>query len=303
MAENLGALRTEQVNPNTLNMDCVDEEGFVTLMAEENFVAAQAVRNAGRELALALRLINEKIKKGGRLIYCGAGTSGRLGVLDASECPPTFGVDNGLVVGVMAGGDRALRFSSESTEDSMDEGIKDMKAIELNENDALVAIAASGRTPYCIGALRYAEELGAAAIALVCNPDSKMQSEAELTIVLDTGAEALTGSTRLKAGTATKMVLNALSTGAMVAMGKTYQNLMVDMRATNEKLKNRAVRMLMTAIKIKDRDQAAALLASAEGNVKAAIVMYETGVSYSQAMSRLDKCGGFVRAAIKEENQ
>lgn len=303
MQEMLDRLGTEQVNPNSLHMDTANADEFLTMLSRANFEAAQAVRAAQPMLEKALDLVREKMLSGGRLIYCGAGTSGRLGVLDASECPPTFGVPSGLVVGVMAGGDRALRFSSESTEDHEEIGVQDMQNIALDEKDVLVAIAASGRTPYCIGALRYARSVGAAAIALSCNQNAKMSAEADVAVELDTGAEVLTGSTRMKAGTATKMALNALSTGAMVALGKVYQNLMVDMKATNEKLRDRAVRMLMTATETSDPVHAAELLRQADGSVKLALVMEKTRSTKEEAKALLEKAHGIAAKAIAYQNE
>ena len=302
MKETLNRLGTEQVNPDSLHMDTASEDEFLTMLSRANFEASQAVQDAQPMLEKALKLVREKMLLGGRLVYCGAGTSGRLGVLDASECPPTFGVPNDLVVGVMAGGDRALRFSSESTEDHEEIGAADMKNIALNAQDVLVAIAASGRTPYCIGALRYARSVGAATIALSCNINAKMSAEADVAVELNTGAEVLTGSTRMKAGTATKMALNALSTGAMVALGKVYQNLMVDMKATNEKLRDRAVRMLLTATETSDPDHAAELLKQADGSVKLALVMEKTHSTKDEAKALLEQAHGIASNAIALKN-
>lgn len=286
---------TELINQDTLDMDIADDASYLRMMSKANSEAARAVELAENELQSALRVIRERLLGGGRLVYCGAGTSGRLGVLDASECPPTFGVSDNVVVGVMAGGDRALRYSSESIEDHPEIGEEDMRAISLCERDALVAIAASGRTPYCLGALAYAKRVGAAAIALVCSEHSKMAQEAELTVVLKTGPEPLTGSTRLKAGTATKMAINALSTGAMIGLGKVYRNLMVDMRASNEKLRARAVRMLRTATGMDTDHRAQELLRAADGSVKRAIVMENEGVTAREADALLQARGGHVR--------
>ena len=299
MAEMLNLLATEGVNQDTLTLDTASGEEFLEMMNRADMEAARAVSAARGALAKALDIVSERLLRGGRLVYCGAGTSGRLGVLDASECPPTFGVDNGLVVGVMAGGDRALRFSSESAEDHPEYGEADMKAIDLCEKDALVAIAASGRTPYCIGALTYARQIGAAAIALVCNEHTRMEEAAELTVALKTGPEVLSGSTRLKAGTATKMALNALSTGAMVRLGKVYGNLMVDMKATNGKLRDRAERMFLTAAGTSDLPHAREMLKRAEGSVKLALVMEKTGLDKTGALSALEKTRGHAREAIE----
>lgn len=297
--EQLGMLETEKVNPATVHLDTASEEEFLQMMSRANAEAARAVDAAQPALALTLREIKARLARDGRLIYCGAGTSGRLGVLDASECPPTFGVPDALVVGVIAGGDRALRFSSENAEDSAAQGEEAMRELSLCEKDVLVAIAASGRTPYCLGALRRAREVGAKAIALVCNAGCPMSREADIAIELATGPEVLTGSTRLKAGTATKMALNALSTGAMIGLGKVYKNLMVDMLSTNDKLRDRAIRMFLTATETADRRHAQEMIDRAGGNVKLALVMEKTGRSARDAAALLERCGGHASKAIE----
>jgi len=238
------------------------------------------------------------MRRGGRLFYIGAGTSGRLGALDASECPPTFGVSPELVQGIIAGGDRALRRAVEGAEDDSNAGRADLEARELAEPDAVVAISASGYAPYCVGALQYARSVGALAISMCCNAGARLSALADIAIEIPTGAEVLSGSTRLRAGTATKMALNMLSTGAMVRLGKVYANLMVDMRATNAKLKDRAARIVAHALGV-DRGEAEALLAAAGDDVKKAVVMGKTGLSPERAAGLLADAGGMAGEAIR----
>ena len=289
-------LVTEQVSQESLNLDMMSTPDAAKLMNAMDRQAAQAVEKALPQIAQAVDIIAERFAKGGRLLYCGAGTSGRLGVLDASECPPTFGVSPEMVVGVIAGGDRALRFPVEGAEDRAELGAADMRAKEIGPGDVLVAISASGYAPYCVGALDCAREAGAAAVALVCSPDSVMKRHADLTIEAVVGPEILSGSTRLRAGTATKMVLNMLTTLSMVRIGKVYGNLMVDMTPSNAKLRDRAVRMVQRAADV-GREQAEEALKEA-GDVKCAIVVCKTGAEPDQARKALAESGGFVRKAI-----
>ncbi len=249
------------------------------------------------QIARAIEGIAARLKAGGRLFYLGAGTSGRLGVLDASECPPTFGVDADLVVGIMAGGDGALRNAAEGAEDDGPAAVRDLQARDLRAADAVVAISASGYAPYCRAALDYAREVGALAIALSCNENAPQSAHADIAIEAPTGAEILSGSTRLKAGTATKLILNMLSTGAMVQMGKVYKNLMVDVRATNAKLRDRSVRIVMQATGL-ERAAAQALLEEA-GGIKTAIVMHEARCPREAAQRALEAADGFVARAIE----
>ena len=228
----------------------------------------------------------------------GAGTSGRLGVLDASECPPTFGVDGNLVVGLIAGGDRALRHAAENAEDKPELGENDLRAIGLTEKDCVVGISASGYAPYCVGALDYARSQGALTIAMSCNTGATLSQHADIAIEMPTGPEILSGSTRLKAGTATKMALNMISTLTMVQLGKVYGNLMVDMKPSNNKLKDRAIRIVQNALHI-ERPEAEALYEAAGQNVKTAIVMHETGAPADAARQALDAHQGFVRRAMQ----
>ncbi len=292
------ALLTEQVNPDSAFLDTLSTLEAAQLMSSANFEAAEAVRQALPSIAQAVDSIVQGAQQGGRLFYTGAGTSGRLGVLDASECPPTFGVPNDLVVGIMAGGDRALRDAVEGAEDDAEAGKNDLARFQLTEKDTLVAISASGYAPYCVGALDYAREVGATAIALVCNPGAMMAGHADQVICLNTGAEVLSGSTRLKAGTATKMALNMLTTLTMVQLGKVYGNLMVDLNPSNIKLRDRARRIVKSALSLTD-EQARELLEASEDNPKVAIVCGLTGASVDAAREALAKAGGFVRKAIK----
>ncbi|HHB0873112.1 TPA: N-acetylmuramic acid 6-phosphate etherase, partial [Vibrio cholerae] len=241
-------------------------------------------------------------KQGGRLIYLGAGTSGRLGVLDASECPPTFGVSDQMVIGLIAGGKEAMFTAQEGAEDNATLGAHDLQQIDFSSKDVLVGIAASGRTPYVIGALEYANDLGATTIALSCNPDSPIAEIAQIAISPVVGPEALTGSTRLKSGTAQKLVLNMLTTASMIRLGKSYQNLMVDVRATNRKLIARAVRIVMQATDCQ-REEAEALLKESHNNAKLAILMHLTGMNYEQATAKLSQSDGFLRRAMEEHEE
>jgi len=295
---NFEELSTEQVNQQSLNLDDMTPLEAAMLMNDVDAQASAAVKTALPQIARAIEVISSRLKAGGRLLYTGAGTSGRLGVLDASECPPTFGVEHGLVVGIIAGGDAALRFSIEGAEDSPDLGREDMQKNGLCEKDVLVAISSSGYAPYCVGSLDYARERGAYGIALSCNEGSVISRHADLAIEVPTGPEILSGSTRLKAGTATKMILNMLSTLSMVQLGKVYQNLMVDMKPSNTKLSDRAVRIVKYALNLHEKADAEALLQKANGHTKAAIVMALSKVDYPSAMMALDEQSGFVRRAL-----
>lgn len=293
-------LQTELRNPRTAEMDALSTADLTQALHAENFVPAEAVQKVLPEIATAIDAIADRIRAGGRLFYVGAGTSGRLGVLDASECPPTFGVDPQMVQGVIAGGDFALRNSVEGAEDDPESGSEDAVGRGVSENDVVVGIAASGRTPYVIGALHAANRAGAYTIAVVNVEPSEMREHADLTIAAVTGPEALTGSTRLKAGTAQKLVLNLLSTGAMVRLNKTYGNLMVDVRASNLKLRDRAARIVMAATDA-DRSTALRALDECEWHAKTAIVMLKCGIGPVKALALLEAAGGSVRAALETE--
>ncbi len=290
-------LSTEQVNELSRDLDILSPLEAARLMNRMDRQAADAVEQALPQIAEAVEKIADRMRAGGRLIYIGAGTSGRLGVLDASECPPTFGTDESMVIGLIAGGDHALRHAVERAEDKPELAVEALREIGFNEKDVLVGISASGYAPYCVGGLDYARSLGALTIGLSCNRDAIQSRHADIAIEMPTGAEILSGSTRLRAGTATKMALNMLTTLTMVQLGKVYGNLMVDMRPTNQKLQDRAVRIVQKALEIQDKAEAAALLESADRDVKTAIVMRSCQVDRLKAREALEKNGGFVRRA------
>jgi len=296
----LSHLVSEGRNPDTMDIDLLSSQEIVQRLNQQDKLVPLAVEKVLPQIALAVDRITEAFKQGGRLIYMGSGTSGRLGVLDASECPPTFGVSNQMVIGLIAGGRDAMFTAQEGAEDSPLLGIDDLKAIGFCAQDVLVGIAASGRTPYVIGALEYANDLGAVTVALSCNPNSPIAALASIAISPVVGPEALTGSTRLKSGTAQKLVLNMLTTASMIRLGKSYQNLMVDVKATNKKLVVRAVRIVMQATDC-DRHTAEALLAESDNNAKVAILMHLTGVDAAQAKAKLSDSDGFLRRAMEEE--
>jgi N-acetylmuramic acid 6-phosphate etherase len=296
---NLAALTTEARNPRTTNIDQLSTLEMVTVINQEDQTVPLAVEKELPHIARAIDEIAARFEKGGRLFYIGAGTSGRLGVLDASECPPTFSVPPTLVQGLIAGGDSALRKSSEKSEDSREQGAADLMAAGFNSNgapDTLVGIAASGRTPYVIGAMEQAKKLGLLNISLTCVANSQMERIADIAIAPVTGPEVVTGSTRLKAGTATKLVLNMLSTGVMIRTGAVYGNLMVNVQATNEKLVDRAQRIIAEATGV-DRSKAAKLLEEG-GSVKVAIAMQKLGLDRISAEERLAAAGGRLSRVI-----
>jgi len=290
-------LVTEQVNLDSQNLDILSPAEAAILMNKIDRQAVEAVEKALPAIGKAVEMISARMKEGGRLIYMGAGTSGRLGVLDASECPPTFGVENTLVVGIMAGGDYALRNAVESAEDKPEFGRADLEKINLCERDCVVGISASGYAPYCVGGLQYAREVGALALSLACNNNAIISGYADIAIEMPTGPEILSGSTRLKAGTATKLALNMLSTLTMVQLGKVYRNLMVDMKPSNIKLQDRSVRIVQKALDV-ERDVAQQLYTDADKNTKAAIVMGAAHVDKDTAVKALKDNDGFIRRAI-----
>lgn len=293
----LDKLATERRNERTMRLDDMTVEELLGVMNEEDQSVPHVIKQQLPVIAQVVERAITSFKRGGRLIYIGAGTSGRLGILDAAECVPTFGVSADMVVGLIAGGERALVKAVEGAEDSMDLAINDLKALHLSPDDTVIGIAASGRTPYVIGGLDYARDVGATTAALSCNEGSKISEHAEFKIEVETGPEVLTGSTRLKAGTAQKLVLNMISTASMIGVGKVYQNLMVDVQPTNEKLEVRAKRMIAEATGV-DEQTAARYFASSNGHVKTAIVMILADVSYAEAVERLQRANGFVRDAI-----
>ncbi len=297
MTTSLGHLTTEAVNPASARIDELDAAGIVAVMNAEDAEVAAAVARESAAIAQAIEIIAERFRAGGRLVYIGAGTSGRLGVLDASECPPTFGTPPEMVVGLIAGGPQALTRAVEGAEDSRELAASDLAAIGLSARDVLVGIATSGRTPYVLGGLAHARAVGAFAIGLACNDKSELESLAELMIVPRVGPEIITGSTRLKAGTATKLVLNMLTTGAMIRIGKTYGNLMVDLRATNTKLVARTRRIVAMLTGASD-EEAERLVAEADGELKTAVVAKQRNVSPAEARALLAAAGGHLRRAI-----
>jgi N-acetylmuramic acid 6-phosphate etherase len=298
----LGLLTTEARNPLTRDLDNLSALEIVKLINAEDEKVAIAVREVSEPIAKAIDVIADRLSGGGRLIYVGAGTSGRLGVLDAVECPPTFNTDPKMVVGLMAGGPEGLVRAIEGAEDSREMGQKDLKELGLNNLDVVVGIAASGRTPYVIGALDYARNIGAFAIGFSCNQGAEITGHADLNIIPLVGPEVLSGSTRLKAGTATKLVLNMLTTGAMVRMGKTYSNLMVDLKATNMKLSERANRIVATITGCTG-PEATGLLNLCDGEVKTAIVSHQLGLSPDKARLLLDSVKGHLRRALESESK
>ena len=302
MAENLlqtlSTLITEQRNPNSMNVDRLSALEIVQLMNEEDKQVPLAIEKCLPQIAQAVECIVAAFQQGGRLVYIGAGTSGRLGVLDASECPPTFGVSPEMVKGIIAGGERALRHPIEGAEDSKAQAVVDLQTIHFSSKDVLVGIAASGRTPYVIGALEYAKSLGSVTVSIASNPNSAMANIVDIAIDTVVGPEVLTGSSRLKSGTAQKLVLNMLTTASMILMGKCYQNLMVDVQASNEKLKARAIRIVMQATDC-DKALAEETLKQADQNAKLAIMMILSGLDRAQAEALLEKHQGKLQLALE----
>ncbi|PHS19135.1 MAG: N-acetylmuramic acid 6-phosphate etherase [Kangiella sp.] len=298
----LASLISENQNPETLDIDQVSTEEVVKQINHQDHKVADAIKQIIPEITESVDAIVNAFNSGGRLIYLGAGTSGRIGVLDAVECVPTFGIEHGMVIGLMAGGKSAMYQAKEGIEDQYDEGEKDLINIELKSEDVVVGIAASGRTPYVIGALDYATKIGAKTIALSCNPKAEIAAHAEISLLPIVGPEALTGSTRMKSGTAQKMVLNILSTASMIRIGKSYHNLMVDVKATNKKLHARGTRMLMQVTGLNEQDSNETLL-KAGGLVKLAILMGLTGKNAKNASQLLDETNGFLRNAIEKAKE
>ena len=302
MAENLlqtlSTLITEQRNSNSMHVDSLSALEIVQLMNDEDKQVPLAIEKCLPQIAQAVECIVAAFQQGGRLVYIGAGTSGRLGVLDASECPPTFGVSPEMVKGIIAGGERALRHPIEGAEDSKAQAVVDLQTIQFSSKDVLVGIAASGRTPYVIGALEYAKSLGSVTVSIASNPNSAMANIVDIAIDTVVGPEVLTGSSRLKSGTAQKLVLNMLTTASMILMGKCYQNLMVDVQASNEKLKARAIRIVMQATDC-DKALAEETLKQADQNAKLAIMMILSGLDRAQAEALLEKHQGKLQLALK----
>lgn len=296
---NINKLTTEQRNEDTIQLDQMSIQEMLQVMNREDEKVPVAIAKAIPDIERAVTAIVHSFNHKGRLIYIGAGTSGRLGVLDAAECVPTFGVSPDLVVGLIAGGERAMVEAVEGAEDSTTLAKDDLENLALNENDTVVGIAASGRTPYVIGGLKYARSIGAKTVSIACNMGAEVSEFAEIAIEVDAGPEVLTGSTRLKAGTAQKLILNMLSTCSMVGVGKVYQNLMVDLKPTNEKLEERSKRMIMEATEC-SYEKAVAAFEEADRQVKLAIVMVLTDLNKDEASKRIKDANGFIKAAVKD---
>lgn len=293
----LGKLDTEQRNKETMNLDRMSVREALVVMNKEDRKVAEAIEEVLPEIEEAVHVIIEKFNAGGRLIYIGAGTSGRLGVLDAAECPPTFGAPKEQVVGIIAGGDKALTEAIEGSEDHLEMGEEDLKTIGLTKDDVVVGLAASGRTPYVIGALEYANSIHVPTVAVACTRESEIGKVANIAIEATPGPEVLTGSTRLKAGTTQKLILNMLSTISMVGIGKAYKNLMVDVQPSNEKLISRAINIVMQATKAEEKVAEQKLEESGE-NVKAAILMILLDIDKDMAEKKLEETKGHIRKSL-----
>ncbi|MCM3545175.1 N-acetylmuramic acid 6-phosphate etherase [Priestia megaterium] len=298
MNEQLTLLTTESQNEQTMKIDTASTKEILNIMNKEDQKVALAVQKVLPDVEVAVEFVSEAFQKEGRLIYVGAGTSGRLGVLDAVECPPTFSTNPDQVQGLMAGGEKAFVKAVEGAEDKEELGAADLQKIYLNERDTVIGIAASGRTPYVIGALRYAKSVKAKTVALSCNGNSLIGKEADHSIEVVVGPEVLTGSTRLKAASAHKMILNMISTAAMIKVGKAYENLMIDVHVSNEKLKERAIGIICKITGV-SYEQASQRLEEANNEVKTAVVMIKTNENYDTAKMLLNNAGGYVRKAIE----
>ncbi|MHB1651536.1 MAG: N-acetylmuramic acid 6-phosphate etherase [Desulfitobacteriaceae bacterium] len=295
---NLEKLLTEARNPETENIDELATLEILQCINQEDKKVALAIELVLPQIAQAVDWVVESLSGGGRLFYLGAGTSGRMGILDASECPPTYGTPPDLVQGIIAGGEKAVFRAVEGAEDSLTMAAQDLVSRGLSPSDVVVGIAASGRTPYVIGGLEHARQLGCHTVAVVCTPDSEMQKVSELTIAILVGPEVIMGSTRMKAGTAQKLVLNMLTTASMIRMGKVYGNLMVDVQATNKKLVERSIRIVCLATGV-SREKAEAAIAEAGGSVKVAVTLLLTGISAVEAQELLVQASGSVSQALK----
>ncbi len=295
----LTGLTTETRNERTMNLDSLKPIEIASIMNKEDELAVAAVREVLPQVAIVIEWCTASLENGGRIIYMGAGTSGRIGLLDSVECPPTFGVSPDLVIGLIAGGEHAFIKAVEGAEDSKTLGMEDLKALKLNNKDIVIGIAASGRTPYVTYGLKYAKKIGCRTAVLVCNKDSEMSKAADIAIEPIPGPEVLTGSTRLKAGTVQKMILNMISTGSMIGIGKVYQNLMVDVMQTNEKLVSRAENIVIAATGC-DRKTAEQTLIEAEGSVKLAITIILLQCTKKEAEEKLERSHGHIRYALNE---
>ncbi|MFD1216336.1 MULTISPECIES: N-acetylmuramic acid 6-phosphate etherase [Microbulbifer] len=297
--DDLSGLTSESRNPDTLDIDLLPTMGILEKINEADTQVPTVVRGVLPQVARAVEATVTAFEKGGRLIYMGAGTSGRIGLLDAVECPPTYGVPEGMVIPLIAGGEAAVHRAQEGAEDDPALGASDLKEIQLSGKDVVVGIAASGRTPYVVGGLRYARSLGCATVALACNRNAAIAEEADIAILPEVGPEVLTGSTRMKAGTAQKLVLNMITTASMIRMGKSFYNLMVDVKATNQKLVDRTRRIVMEATGV-SYEEADRVLADSEHNAKLAIMMILSGLERAPAEAALARANGFLRLALQQ---
>ncbi|WGL16769.1 N-acetylmuramic acid 6-phosphate etherase [Microbulbifer bruguierae] len=298
LANELGSLASESRNPDTLDIDLLPTTGILEKINDADASVPGVVREVLPEVTKAVNAVVEAFRSGGRLIYMGAGTSGRIGLLDAVECPPTYGVPEGMVISLIAGGEAAVHRAQEGAEDNPELGEADLKRIGLQSKDVVVGIAASGRTPYVTGGLRYARRLGCTTVALACNKAAAIANEADIAILPEVGPEILTGSTRMKAGTAQKLVLNMITTASMIRMGKSFYNLMVDVKATNQKLLDRTRRIVVEATGV-TYDEADSVLEQCDHNAKLAIMMILSGLEREPAEAALDKARGFLRLALQ----
>jgi N-acetylmuramic acid 6-phosphate etherase len=294
----LEKLTTEKNNPHSRHIDAVSTLELVRIINAEDQTVAEAVTMILPQIAQAIDVITERLQKGGRLFYMGSGTSGRLGILDAVECPPTYSTDPEMIQGLIAGGKEAIFQAQEGAEDNPDLGAEDLRAKNLTKNDVVVGLSASGRTPYVLGGLTYANEVGAATIAVDCSENARIGNVAQIDLCALTGPEVITGSTRMKAGTAQKMIVNMLSTGAMIQMGKVYGNLMVDVKSSNSKLQERARRIVM-AVTNCTRTEAMDALAQTDGKAKEAILVVALKITAEDAKKLLKKCNGFLSTALE----
>lgn len=296
----LSKMTTEQVNPNTVHLSAMSIREAITTMNQEDYNAVKCIESQIDMIEKVITITSDALENGGRIIYIGAGTSGRLGLLDAVECPPTFGVDYNTVVGLIAGGDNAFVKAVEGAEDSKQFAVDDLKKIGLNEKDVVIGVAASGRTPYVIGGLEYAASINAFTCGLVCNRSSEIEAMCEHTIVVEPGPEVLTGSTRLKAGTATKLVLNMISTISMIRIGKVYNNYMVDVKMSNQKLITRGINIICSVTDC-SQETAQATLEKADGSVKTAIVMVLLDCDKDSAEKALCKAKGRIQEIMDKK--
>lgn len=299
---NLTALTTEKRNPETMNLDEMKPGEIITIMNREDRKAVDAVEHVLPQVEKVISCTVASLKSGGRIIYIGAGTSGRLGVLDAVECPPTFGVSDQVVIGVIAGGPGAFLKAVEGAEDDREAGAVDLKNLKIDDRDTVIGLTASGRTPYVIGALVYAETMNCRTASISCNLNAEVSKFAEIAIEVETGPEILSGSTRLKAGTAEKLILNMISTVSMIETGKVYKNLMVDVQQTNEKLMVRAENIVMQAVDC-EREEAKSALAESGGEAKTAILKLLLGVDVEAAREMLEQSGGKIKSAMQMSRQ